>query len=538
MKNKQKVFLILTGISFFAGSLRAQAPPLGTCSDFVLFSSNGAVSNTGISQLTGNIGTNSGSSTAFGNVNGSMHDNDGTSAQCSADLLTAYNQLNTTTPNYFPSSSLGNGQILTPGVYAITGATTLNLGLTLDGQNDPNAVFIFQVQGSFSANADAKVQLVNGALACNVFWKIEGLASMASGTMMRGTVIANNAAIHFSTGDTLEGRALSTNGAVTVDGVLAYTPVGCGSPALTGPAAPALASAECYALFSSNGAVTNSGITYVTGDVGTNVGLTTGFTPQYVTGTIHSIPDVSTAACAFDLANIYNYLNNLPYDIELLYPAQFGNNLVLTPHTYILNGATTFTDTLYLNAAGDSNAVFVLLLNGALSTSTYAKVILVNGALARNVFWKVEGATSINDYSVFKGTLISNNGAIDLGTGVSLQGRALSTTGILTSSSITAIMSSNCGLMGIDSPDQQAQEQVIFAPNPFSNALGITFVDKTVTGPSEFRLYNALGQTVLQTSITGTSASIETGFLPAGIYFCTITSNDRVIYSDKLVAQQ
>ena len=79
-------------------------------------------------------------------------------------------------------------------------------------------------------------------MACNVFWKVEGLVSLAAGTFMRGTIIANNAAINLSTGDTLEGRALTTNGAVSVDGVLTYTPIGCGSPVLTGPKAPALGS--------------------------------------------------------------------------------------------------------------------------------------------------------------------------------------------------------------------------------------------------------------------------------------------------------
>src|SRR6185295_3104258 len=110
-----------------------------------------------------------------------------------------------------------------------------------------------------------KIKLINGAHACNVFWKVEGLVSMASGTIMRGTVIANNAAINMSAGVKLEGRALSTTGAITVDGVLASTPTGCGSPILTGPGAPALLSTECYALFSGNGPVTNSGVTYVTG---------------------------------------------------------------------------------------------------------------------------------------------------------------------------------------------------------------------------------------------------------------------------------
>ena len=50
---------------------------------------------------------------------------------------------------------------------------------------------------------------------------------MASGTSMKGTVIANNAAINMSTGDTLEGRSLSIAGAVSVNGVLAYLPTGC-----------------------------------------------------------------------------------------------------------------------------------------------------------------------------------------------------------------------------------------------------------------------------------------------------------------------
>jgi hypothetical protein len=423
----------------------AQAPPLGTAAGFVLFSSVGAVTNTGLTHLTGNVGTNSGSSTGFGNVDGVMHDGDIASAQCAADLLIAYNLLNSAIPTFFPAPLLGNGATLIPGVYKVSGAATLNLNLTLDAQGNPNAVFIFQIQGSLSTGANAKVKLINGALACNVFWKVEGLVSMATGTYMRGTIIANNAAITMNTLDTLEGRALSTTGAITVDGVTAFTPLGCGSPVLTGPIPPPLGSTECYTLFSANGPVTNAGITHVTGDVGTNVGLTTGFDPLLVTGTIHPIPDVSTVQCAADLLTVYNYLNILPYDILLLYPAQFGNNLVLTPHTYLMNGACVFTNTLYLNAQGNPNAVFVIKISGALSTSTYAKVLLINGAQPKNVFWQVDGAVNISDYSEFKGSIICNNGAITLTTGVSLEGRALLTNGALSTSAITATMPPGCG---------------------------------------------------------------------------------------------
>ena len=514
----------------------AQAPPLGTAAEFVLFSTNGAVSNSGISQLTGNVGTNNGSSTAFGNVNGVMHDADGASAQCSADLQIAYDQLNSAVPTFFPAPLLGNGQILIAGVYSISAAATLDLDLILDAQGNSNAVFIFQIQGTLSTSANSKVKLINGALACNVFWKVEGLVSMASGTFMRGTIIANNSAINMNTGDTLEGRAFSIAGAVTIDGVLAYTPIGCGSPVLTGPSAPNLASTECYTIFSSDGPVSNADITFVTGDIGTNVGLTTGFNSLNVTGSIHPIPDVSTAQCGADLLNVYTYLNALPYDIELLYPPQFGNNLVLTPHTYLMNGAVTFTDTLYLNAQDNIDAVFVIKIYGALSTSTFSKVILINGAQAKNVYWKVDGAVEINDSSIFNGTIVST-AAIDLKTGVAINGRALTIVGAVSTAAINAIMPPGCVLTGITSIDENSSNVVTIYPNPFSSSIDIIINETSQINKAELRIFNVLGSEVINTTITKQITTLGTSNLTSGIYFFKIISNNKTIESGKLISQ-
>jgi hypothetical protein len=135
---------------------------------------------------------------------------------------------------------------------------------------------------------------------------------------------------------------------------------------------------------------------------------------------------------------LYAYLDSLPSDIELLYPAQLGNNLVLTPHTYHMSAAATLTDTLYLNAEGNADAVFVIKIEGALVTSTYSNVKLINGTQPKNVYWKVEGAVTINDNSIFCGTIVCHNGAIVLATGVILEGRALTTTGALTTTAMTA----------------------------------------------------------------------------------------------------
>ncbi len=443
MAKKLLLFVTTTVLFLFPGITYSQAPQLGSAASFVLFSSNGAVSNVGLSHITGNVGANIGAVTGFGNVNGVMHTSDAASALCAADLLIAYNQLNSRVPTAFLSPLLGNGQTLNAGVYSIAVAAALNGTLILDAQGNANAVFIFQIQAALSASVASHVVLINGAQACNVFWKVEGLVSIAAASTMEGTFIANNAALNMGAGVRLEGRVFSTTGAVTVNAVSAATPPGCGSPLLTGPVAPVLRSTACYALFSASGDVTNSGITSIRGDVGTNTGVTSGYDPLKVNGTIHLIPDGSTGTCATDLLTVYNYLNALPYDIQLLFPAQFGNSLSLTPHTYLLNTAAVLTDTLFLDAQDNASAVFVIKINGAFSTSLNATVVLLNGAQAGNVFWDVTGAVSINTSSHIAGTMV-NNGAINLNPDVVLNGRAFTTSGMVTTNAATVTMPPGC----------------------------------------------------------------------------------------------
>jgi len=539
---KTKLLTTLTAVALFLipNATFGQTINLGTAANFELFTTNGAVSNTGLSQITGNVGTNNGSSTGFGNVNGVMNDGNGASAQAAADLLIAYNKLNSTIPDFFPAPLLGNGATLTAGVYSITGASTLNNTLTLDANGNSNAEFIFQISGSFSTAAESKVHLINGAKASNVFWKVEGLVSMAPGTSMKGTIIANNAAITMSTRDTLEGRALSTAGAITVDGVLAYTPVVQGKPLLTGPTAPDLKTTACYTLFSSDGPVSNTGITTVEGSIGTNAGFTTGFDALLVTGAIHPIPDGSTAQAAADLLGVYNYLNVLPYDIELLYPAQFGNNLVLTPHTYSMKAAAHLTDSLYLNAEGNPDAVFVIKINGALTTSTYSKVLLTNGAQAKNVYWLVEGAVSINNYSVFCGTIVCNNGAFGaINTGVILNGRALTTSGALTTAAITTTLVANCIVTDFnDIAAHQNNVELSIAPNPFGSFTNIVLKNDSKVSSCELKIYNMLGKEVMNTMVTKQGTTLAMDELLAGIYFYKVIENNKVIQTGKLISKK
>lgn len=162
---KIKLLNVVGVLLCFAPSVTfAQAPTLGSAADFVLFSSIGAVTQSGSApcQFTGNIGGNANASTGFGNVDGIMQDKNNVSAKCSLDLLAAYQQLKSTAKTLTIAPLLGNGQILEKGVYEIASAATLNLGLTLDAKNDENAVFIFKINGAFSTNASSKIYLKIG----------------------------------------------------------------------------------------------------------------------------------------------------------------------------------------------------------------------------------------------------------------------------------------------------------------------------------------------------------------------------------------
>lgn len=86
---------------------------------------------------------------------------------------------------------------------------------------------------------------------------------------MKGTLIAHNAAISAAAGSNLEGRMFSTTGAVSFGPGTAYIP--------SGSSYINLGVLSTFVMFTSSGAVGNTEPSYITGDVGTNLGAITGF---------------------------------------------------------------------------------------------------------------------------------------------------------------------------------------------------------------------------------------------------------------------
>jgi ice-binding like protein/Big-like domain-containing protein len=188
---------------------------LATASSYSVLGGSG-VTATGSTTLEGDLGLSpSGAITGLppASVGGSVHDKDQVAAQARMDLMAAYDELDARVPHETVVGDLG-GQTLHAGIYHKATALGLTGTLTLDAQDDPSAVFIFQGDAALDTAASAQVVLVRGAQADHVYWQVEGAVGTGASTAMVGTIITAGA-ITLGAGTRLVGRALSA-GAVTM----------------------------------------------------------------------------------------------------------------------------------------------------------------------------------------------------------------------------------------------------------------------------------------------------------------------------------
>jgi hypothetical protein len=198
--------------------------------NFILFTVSGAVANTGISNVTGNIGSNLGVISGFGLpsiLNGTIENANTITAQASLDLVAACVQLQAipaTITNHPGIYGNINIETIFPGVYSSAGAVSIAETLVLDAQGDPDAMFIFKIGGALTSVAGATVELANGATSDNVYWIAVGAVALGAGTTMVGTVIAYPGAVSLGAGGAIDGRLYSSIGAIAINGTIASIP--------------------------------------------------------------------------------------------------------------------------------------------------------------------------------------------------------------------------------------------------------------------------------------------------------------------------
>lgn len=191
---------------------------------------------------------------------------------------------------------------------------------------------------------------------------------------------------------------------------------------------PPLGATAGFAAFTAVGALSNAGPSSFTGDIGTDAGLLSGFPPGTLTGTLH-VADAVTAQAATDVNTAYTALAGMSCVVVL--GTTLGSGQTLTPDVYCISGAAALNGDLVLDAGGDTNALFIIQIDGALSTSTFSNVVLTNSASPCNVYWQVNGAFDLGDGSSFMGNLFAN-GAINLLDGATFTGHMLTRQGAIT----------------------------------------------------------------------------------------------------------
>ncbi len=201
--------------------------------------------------------------------------------------------------------------------------------------------------------------------------------------------------------------------------------------------APALGAVGAFAVFGGS-TVTSTGATALTGDLGVSPGsAVVGFPPGTLTGS-QQAGNAASAQGKVDLNTAYNVTKGKTSS-RVTVRGNIGGR-TLPPGLYNSTSSLEISrGDLTLDAQGDADAVFIFQTATTLTAASGRKVILTNGAKASNVFWQVGSSATLGTTSVFKGTIMANQ-SISLGTGASLNGRALARVGAVTLAGNAVVM--------------------------------------------------------------------------------------------------
>jgi hypothetical protein len=216
---------LILAISAIAGPAANAASPapvaLGDAAGFAVLASAALTNSAGATVINGNVGYGT-TITSFtgpplGTVNGTIYGPTPAWQLAHDNLVSAYGEASTRAgATAAPANDLG-GKTLTAGFYdsLASGALSMTADLTLDGGDDPNAVFIIRTAAALDTTATVHVNLTRGARACNIFWVVGAATTLGAGTTFKGNIISFQA-ITLGAGTTIDGRAFSVTAAVTM----------------------------------------------------------------------------------------------------------------------------------------------------------------------------------------------------------------------------------------------------------------------------------------------------------------------------------
>ena len=148
-------------------------------------------------------------------ITGATHLADAVAGTAQNDLTQAYNQLAGLACGTVVTPADLGGRTLAPGVYCAATSMGVTGTVTLDGQGDANAVFVFQIGSTLTTGTNSNIALIGGAQAKNVWWQVGSSATLGTGTTFRGSILSLTS-ITLVDNATMLGRALARNGGVSL----------------------------------------------------------------------------------------------------------------------------------------------------------------------------------------------------------------------------------------------------------------------------------------------------------------------------------
>ncbi len=228
--------LLAMAVMACLGATAASATPL-LGSDLASFTVLGAsaVTNVPTSSITGDVGVwSSGGANAITGFNSSpgvavsdLQVSAGTvqagtetgtpnAKTAQQQLSTAITDLGSLGPGTLLSADL-TGLTLLPGVYTVpAGTTNLSGTLTLNGNGNANAAWVFQMPSTLITSPNSSVKLIDTGSGAGVYWNVGSSATIDTNTTFIGNILALASITMNSTATDLCGRALAETGAVTL----------------------------------------------------------------------------------------------------------------------------------------------------------------------------------------------------------------------------------------------------------------------------------------------------------------------------------
>ncbi|KAJ9634779.1 hypothetical protein H2199_008828 [Coniosporium tulheliwenetii] len=193
-------------------------------------------------------------------ISGPVFGGDATAQAARDDATSAYTALAALTPTTFLTGQDLGGMTLFAGVYNFASSGGLTGVLTLDGQGNSNALFVFQFGSTLTTASASSVVLINGAQACNVFWQVGSSATLGTTTNFAGNILAS-ASITGNAGVTVQGGLYALTAAVTLIEDTITAQGSCGAPV---PESSTTASPTTLTMMTSTAAYTTTPASTVT----------------------------------------------------------------------------------------------------------------------------------------------------------------------------------------------------------------------------------------------------------------------------------